>query len=847
MRAQWLRAALASLMLIGLGGTCGPFDAESPPPTVTATELTPSPTPSAIATAPPAPIPLTPGAATPTPTPTPAPTAPAETPAPEPTTAVNLYMPTAGVADARPTAAAPGGPAAEDPMAERLRRFVQEGIREEFPEAEAQPVHVFRLGLPGAADEFWGAVTDGPQPARITSDDEVVNFFHFAAAYRLSQENEWLEVDRLEIESAPQRTQIDLTPIGWVLADGAPAAWITVRGGTGAHAGTLDIIRFDGETLRTEISWLSARPNAGEVADLDGDGTAEVVVNAADPYVFCYACAVELKREILYWWDGSRLVPVDLRAPVAGVPAGVASEVDEVVALARAGLWRDAALAAIAAARQAPESAQVRWLSVLVNRTAAARLIHAGSVAQPLLATVFAGEYGAAVELMRAHEPAQAFALDGPLIVDTEAERDLATMATQMLEHTTRALDAAPDRAEIHAVHALALTLASPDDLAPARTAMQRAAELAPDDPFYAASRDFLAGVPRAPGTPPSPPDGPEPTLPGPSPEFFAEGNLLGSGDRGRNVKALHQRLACLRAPGFNDPGRYFDEYHEATRRAVVRFQADHGLTPTGVIGAVTWNAIEEAAAASPDCNVQTLALPSGARFALARDARLDDASADHQPADDEPTDDQTRRRRRPSFIWVGRAAGGLFHLRRRPACELHPAHAGDSVARRRRGHLLRAGRAGPALSRGVGAGGCRRPSGREPHREPSVAGHPDAGGVHARSRRRGRGHPGRRWRPRRPARLLASALRRRRRAHGSARRRAGEDARAVGRRPAGLAAARRGADRVLRSFARLARGDHPDARRRRRPQPDRRGARYGPRRAFVARLRVSRHSGMRW
>ena len=553
---------------------------------------------------------------------------------------MHLYIPTAGIDDATPTAAAPAGPTAQDLLAERLRQFVQEGIREEFPDADPQPVHVFPLVLAGAAGDFWGAVTDGPQPAGLTSDDEVVNFFHFIAAYRLTAGNQWIEVDRLEIELAPQRTQVDLSPTGWTLADGTPAAWITVRGGTGAHAGTLNIIRFDGETLGTELSWLSARPYAGEVADLDGDGLLEVVVNDSDPYVFCYACAVELKREILFWWDGSRLVPVDLHAPVANVPADVAVEVDEIVALARAGLWRDAALAAIAAARQAPESAEVRWLSVLVNRTAAARLLHAGSVAQPLLTTVFAGEYAAAVGLMRALDPAQVFALDGPLILDTEAERDPATMATQLLDHTTRALDAAPDRAEIHAVHALALTLASPDDLTEARSAMRRAAELAPDDPFFAAASDFLAGVSQAPGTPPSPPDGPEPVLPGPSDGFFAEGNLLGSGDRGRNVKALHQRLACLRVPGFNDPGRYFDVYHEATRRAVVRFQADHGLTPTGVVGSVTWQTIEEASVASPDCNVQAMAPPSNARFVLARDALVNDAPADNQPAADEPVND---------------------------------------------------------------------------------------------------------------------------------------------------------------------------------------------------------------
>ena len=78
---------------------------------------------------------------------------------------------------------------------------------------------------------------------------------------------------------------------------------------------------------------------------------------------------------------------------------------------------------------------------------------------------MFAGEYGAAADLMRALEPAQAFALDGPLIAGTAAEQDLSTMAVQLLDYTERALAVAPDRADIHAVRALGLALASPDDL----------------------------------------------------------------------------------------------------------------------------------------------------------------------------------------------------------------------------------------------------------------------------------------------------------------------------------------------------------------------------------------------
>ena len=258
-------------MLLAAAAACNPFESESAdqtevPPTASAVAqeerspvATAEATTAAVATETPAPPKVSP-----TPSPETAPPVPTETPtpslAPEPTSAVHLYIPTAGVDDATPTAAARAEPTPQDLLAERLRQFVQEGIRKEFPDAEAQPVHVFPLGLSDATGDFWGAVTDGPQPARITADDEAVNFFHFAAVYRLAEGDVWTEVDRLEIETAPQRPLVDLTPTGWALPNGVPAAWITVRGGTGAHAGTLDIIRFDGETLRTELSWLSSGP-----------------------------------------------------------------------------------------------------------------------------------------------------------------------------------------------------------------------------------------------------------------------------------------------------------------------------------------------------------------------------------------------------------------------------------------------------------------------------------------------------------------------------------------------------------------------------------------------------------
>ena len=416
-------------------------------------------------------------------------------------------------------------------------------------------MHVIPLGMPEVTGVYWWVVTDGPQPAKLTSGDEVDNFFHFAAVYGRSEGGEWSEVDRLEIESAPQRTQVELLTTGWEAPDGEPSAWIAVRGGTGAHAGTLDVIGFDGTTVSTALSRITQRQYLSEFLDLDGDGLLEVVLNDSDPYIFCFVCATELQRVVLYRWTGAQLERVELGTP----PDQSDDQIERAVALAKADLWREAAAAAVDASRAFPESAEVRWLSILINWTAVARLNYGGASGQPLLTQVFAGEYAAAADLMRALEPAQAFALDGPLIAGTAAEQDLSTMAVQLLDYTERALAVAPDRADIHAVRALGLALASPDDLSAARSALAQAATLAPDDAFFEASRDFLESVERAPGAPIEPPDQEYlALLEGPSASFFAEGYTLGSGDRGRNVKAVQQRSGADPGAGLRGPGTLF-------------------------------------------------------------------------------------------------------------------------------------------------------------------------------------------------------------------------------------------------------------------------------------------------
>ena len=544
MHARFALLSALTLLAVALVG-CNPFGGSG------------DPEPAAMRTP-------TPAAATATPTPTPAlPT--------ESTGSAPVLIPT-------PNADALGA----------LTTAVLASITEEFGDNMLE-ARAYRTGIGGGEGSYWAVVTDGPQPLYINDDGDPVNFFHFVAVYRFNPDASWSEVDRIEIDSAPQRSdEVEIVPIPDALV------WIVTRGTTGAHAGTLDVIRWHSDgTLATALSHISSRPNAGEVTDLDGDGVPEFVLNTSNPYVFCYACAVEEHSVAIHRWDGTALTEVRLEVPL-GVTGGVATAAGRVVALAEAGLWRQAAALAVATSRRSPRDDGLRWLSILVNQTAAARLAHAGTPGQPLLTSVLAGEYAAALDLMRAHAPATAFALDGPLVAGTAAELDLATMAVTILDYTGRALTQRPDEASIHAVRALGLAFASPDDLERAREAAGRAAELAPGDSFLRQVASYLDSIDQPPGVPPELPE-PEELSPGPSAEWFAQGYTLGSGDRGRHVRALQQRLVRVRGLGFLDPGRYYDLYDSATREAVIQVQQQADLEPTGVVDEATWAAVEAA------------------------------------------------------------------------------------------------------------------------------------------------------------------------------------------------------------------------------------------------------------
>ncbi|MDE2668815.1 MAG: hypothetical protein OXI51_04080 [Chloroflexota bacterium] len=459
---------LAGCAVVSLG--CGSSDPDSPPSTATPAETGTS------------------TAVTPTATETPTPSPTAVTASPEPATATT------------PPTATPVKDMDDEALAADLAERVLASVREEFGEAaEALTAHAFPLGEGDEQGALWAVVSNGAQPAYVDEDGNVINFFHFVALYRRNADATWSEaLDTLTLETAPQRVDVEVQDTGPRRARGS-APLIVMRGGTGAHSGTLDVVIVEGERLRTAVSHISARPGAGDIADLDGDGVFELILNSSNPYVFCYACAVEERSELVYRWDGVEYSAVTIEAP-EDLEGNLAEGARRVARLAEANLWREAGALAVETSRGAPEHEGLRWLSIAVNRTATLRLAYAGSAGQPLLTNVLAGEYGAAYALMQALPPEEAFALDGPLISGTAAETDLPTMVAYLLFYADEALKVRDDDPAIHAVRALGQVLASPDELSRARSSIGRALRLAPDDLFLQQAEAYLDSIDVAPG-----------------------------------------------------------------------------------------------------------------------------------------------------------------------------------------------------------------------------------------------------------------------------------------------------------------------------------------------------------
>ena len=327
--------------------------------------------------------------------------------------------------------------------------------------------------------DLWAAYTSG-----FRAFDPLKNH---AVAIFSQEDGFWIELGRVELECGDY---VDSRSIRQVALD-QTSIWLAADTGAGAHSGCFDLLRWDGAALTIAASGFNSSPGAGDVRDVDGDGQPEVVLNATDPYVFCYACGVRLYNISILRWDGTQLLPVELSPLPDDTVADLREANNRAVELAGASLFPAALPLIDAALGYAPSDERVYWNHKLIHALAQGRSDYAGSTPYPLLNWVFYGDWDAAQAELSEYTPAQLFDPQRVLLQETAAAGWEEALADWILAYSGPALAAQPELAPAWFLQGWAHFLKDPSDPA-VRTDVEQAARLAPDEALYRASLEQL-------------------------------------------------------------------------------------------------------------------------------------------------------------------------------------------------------------------------------------------------------------------------------------------------------------------------------------------------------------------
>lgn len=354
-------------------------------------------------------------------------------------------------------------------------------------------VSVVQLDNPLSDTPLWLAHTYGLRNFTLTQT-------HTIAIYT-RQAGVWQEITHIELadSSDPQNPAVapdylDKTGVTQVQIEPGHL-WLQVEGGVGAHSGVYGIFSFDGAALTPQVAGFSSSPGGSRLQDLNDDGVQEVLLDATDYYVFCYACGVRKVQYEVRYWDGAQMAPLTLAPLSATAPAEVRTFNDDLLALVVAGLWKDALAMLPEAATFSYNEPTLAWNLAYVRLNSEAKQAEAagGSSAYPLLDHIFFGDFEMAVALMRDVGTDAIFIQETPLISGTVAAGWEPQLAEWILGATEPALALKPDLAAAWFLHGWANYLKTQDESA-ALPDVQKAAELAPEDVLYSKSMDFLSG-----------------------------------------------------------------------------------------------------------------------------------------------------------------------------------------------------------------------------------------------------------------------------------------------------------------------------------------------------------------
>ncbi len=356
-------------------------------------------------------------------------------------------------------------------------QVLQSQLAGEYGSAQdsSRGVAVQQLQTEGEA-AFFAAYTFGLPPLSSSA-------MHTVSIHE-AREGGWLELDRVELDCVNYLDEHSLKQV----AIEPTGVWLAVQGGAGAHGGCLEVLRWDGLGLSLLISSFNSIPVAGSVTDLNGDGQMDLLLNNSDPYIFCYACGLQLYQARFFHWDGEKLAEAAPRLLPEDRPLHLRAINSHALALADAGLYADALDEIERAEIAAPSDPSVNWNALWIRHHLEVSRQLALVSPFPLLSHVFAGDWDFSFEVLWSMDPSTLFS-DTPIPANSEAYGFEQTVGHLLIQYGNSALIVQPGRADIQALVAWGRFLLKRDDPA-ILSGLEKAAELAPGDPRYAELAD---------------------------------------------------------------------------------------------------------------------------------------------------------------------------------------------------------------------------------------------------------------------------------------------------------------------------------------------------------------------